>query len=44
MGINQLGNRGMSANYAVKNPKLRRFETLINRLKKILDGEKRSLR
>jgi hypothetical protein len=43
LGMNKL-NRGMSANYAALNPKLRRFETLIYRLKKILDAEKKSLR
>ena len=38
------GVRGLSANYAVLNPKLRRFETLILRLKKILEAEKKQLR
>lgn len=36
--------RGLSANYAMLNPKLRKFENLIHRLKKILDNEKKSLR
>ena len=36
--------RGMSANYASLNPKLRRFESLIYKLKKILESEKKSLR
>jgi predicted metalloprotease len=40
---NKIG-RGLSANYAVLNPKLRKFENLIYRLKKILDAEKKSLR
>jgi len=39
-----VGGRGLSANFAVLNPKLRRFENLIYRLKKILDAEKKSLR
>ena len=33
-----------SANFATMNPKLRRFENLIYRLKKILEGEKKQLR
>jgi len=39
-----VGGRGLSANFAVLNPKLRIFENLIYRLKKILDAEKKSLR
>ena len=42
--FNQMGNRGMSANYASLNPKLRRFENLIYRLKKIMEAEKKALR
>ena len=38
------GARGLSANNAVLNPKLRRFETLIVRLKKIMEAEKKQLR
>jgi len=34
----------MSANYASLNPKLRRFENLIYRLKKIMEAEKKALR
>jgi hypothetical protein len=34
----------MSANYANLNPKLRKFEVLICRLKKILEAEKKALR
>lgn len=46
LGINsRLGAaRGLSANYAALNPKLRKFEGLIYRLKKILEAEKKSLR
>jgi hypothetical protein len=36
-----IGGRGLSANFAALNPKLRRFENLIYRLKKILDAEKK---
>lgn len=36
--------RGLSANYANMNPKLRKFEVLICRLKKILENEKKALR
>ena len=36
--------RAISANYAAQNPKLRRFENLIYRLKKILEAEKKALR
>jgi hypothetical protein len=36
--------RGFSANFAAMNPKLRRFENLIYRLKKILEAEKKTLR
>lgn len=39
-----IGGRGLSANYAALNPKLRKFENLIFRLKKILECEKKSLR
>jgi hypothetical protein len=38
------GGRGLSANNALLNPKLRRFENLIYRLKKILDAEKKAVR
>lgn len=38
------GGRAISANYAALNPKLRRFENLIYRLKKILESEKKALR
>ena len=38
------GGRAISANYAAQNPKLRRFENLIYRLKKILEAEKKALR
>lgn len=43
LGINKMnaGGRGLSANYAVLNPKLRRYENLIFRLKKILEAEKK---
>lgn len=44
MGGNFLG-RAKTANYAASgNPKLRRFENLIYRLKKILESEKKNLR
>jgi hypothetical protein len=44
VGGNFIG-RAKTANYAVSsNPKLRRFETLIDRLKKILESEKKNLR
>jgi len=36
--------RAISANYAALNPKLRRFENLIYRLKKMLEAEKKALR
>ena len=36
-------NRAISAGFST-NPKLARYEELINRLKKLLDGEKRNLR
>jgi hypothetical protein len=38
------GARGFSASCAIMNPKLRRFENLIYRLKKIMEAEKKSLR
>lgn len=41
---NFMGGRAISANYAAQNPKLRRFENLIYRLKKILESEKKNLR
>ena len=42
---NFMGGRAISANYAAAyNPKLRRFENLIYRLKKILEAEKKNLR
>ena len=41
---NFIGGRAISANYAVINPKLRRFENLIYRLKKVLEAEKKQLR
>lgn len=46
MGMSKInmGGRGLSANYAIFNPKLRKFENLIFRLKKILDAEKKQLR
>ena len=45
MGMgNFMGGRAISANYAAQNPKLRRFENLIYRLKKILESEKKNLR
>lgn len=40
----KIGARAISANYAVMNPKLRKFENLIFRLKKILTTEKKLLR
>jgi hypothetical protein len=36
--------RGLSANYAAQNPKLRKFENLIQKLKSILESEKKRLR
>lgn len=36
--------RAQSANSAMKNPKLRGYETLIMKLKKILESEKKNLR
>jgi hypothetical protein len=39
-----MAGRAKTANYAQINPKLRRFETLIDRLKKILESEKKNLR
>lgn len=42
-GINFMGNRAMTAAHEL-NPKLRRFENLIFRLKKLLESEKKSLR
>jgi hypothetical protein len=36
--------RAISANYAVMSPKLRKFEILICRLKKMLGSEKKHLR
>jgi|TARA_B110000305_G_C19366382_1_gene602148 hypothetical protein len=44
MSMNFMGGRAISANYANQNPKLRRFENLIYRLKKILESDKKSLR
>lgn len=41
---NFMGGRAISANYVAQNPKLRRFENLIYRLKKILESEKKNLR
>ena len=41
-GMNFMGARAMTA--AELNPKLRRFENLIFRLKKLLESEKKSLR
>jgi len=43
-GVNCLGGRAISANFANLNPKLRRFENLIYRLKKIMEAEKKALR
>jgi hypothetical protein len=43
MGGNFVG-RAKTANYAASNPKLRRFENLIDRLKKIHESEKKNLR
>ena len=44
-GGNFMGGRAKTANYAASsNPKLRRFENLIDRLKKILESEKKNLR
>lgn len=47
-GIKSVGGnfgRAKTANYAASsNPKLRRFENLIDRLKKILESEKKNLR
>jgi len=42
--LNILGGRAISANYAFQNPKLRRYENVIYRLKKVLEGEKKGLR
>ena len=39
-----IGGRGLSANFADLNPKLRKYENLICRTKKILDAEKSKLR
>ena len=39
-----MGGRAISANYAAQNPKLRRFENLIYRLKKNLESDKKALR
>ncbi len=36
-GIRFTGGRAISANYAISNPKLHRFENLIYKLRKILD-------
>jgi len=41
---NFMGGRATSAANAFKNPKLRRFENLIFKLKKILESEKKNLR
>jgi len=43
-GANFMYGRATSANYAALNPKLRRFENLIYRLKKLLESEKKGLR
>lgn len=43
-GLNFMGGRANSASFALRHPKLRRFENLIFRLKKVLDQEKKSLR
>jgi hypothetical protein len=42
-GLNLAG-RANSASFALQHPKLRRFENLILRLKKILENEKKNLR
>ena len=42
--MNITGGRAASANNAQLNPKLRRFENVIGRLKKILETEKKNLR
>lgn len=42
-GLNMIG-RANSASFAMQNPKLRRFENLIFRLKKIHETEKKNLR
>jgi hypothetical protein len=44
MGIDFVIGRAKTANYVGANPKLRRFENLIERLKKILECEKKNLR
>lgn len=44
MSYTGVGGRAISANYAALNPKLRRFENLIYRLKKICEAEKKALR
>jgi len=36
-GFKFIGGRAISANYAISNPKLHRFENLIYKLRKILD-------
>ena len=43
IGVNMAG-RAKTANHYSGNPKLRRFEVLIDRLKKILESEKKNLR
>lgn len=43
-GLNMMGARANSASFALQQPKLRRFENLIFRLKKILEQEKKNLR
>lgn len=43
-GFKFTGGRAISANYAISNPKLHRFENLIYKLRKILDQEKKNLR
>ena len=42
--LNFIAGRAKTANYAKINPKLRRFENVIYRLKKMLEAEKKGLR